>query len=148
LFSIDGNQGFIVFCRRVLTGQDEEIHTPHVVPMQIGNHVRYLTTVNWERMSVNGEVRKISQTPAAIAACCSWWNIKRFDFVAVGDELGSIIICEAFSFERQAPVAFCRGAIVDLAFMSDAVALAVVTEEGDYLRIPLAPDISSNCEMF
>jgi hypothetical protein len=54
--------------------------------MQIGNRAEYLTRVKWERMTVNGEMVQIAQTPGTIAACCSWPNTKGFDFVTVADE--------------------------------------------------------------
>jgi hypothetical protein len=89
-------------------------------------------------MTVNGDLVRSVAPPGLVCAWCTWRSAKGFDFVAVADEKGCVFVCEAFYLEFGEPVAFCRGAVADLAWLRDPEALAVVRKDGTCFVIPLA----------
>jgi hypothetical protein len=121
------------------------------VRCQVGGQLpeRVLVTEGWgfiaiataERiwlMTMNGDLVRSIALPGAIYAWCTWRNAKGFDFIAVADEKGCIFVCEAFYLDFGEPVAFCKGAVADLAWLRDVEAIAVIRNDGAYFVIPLS----------
>jgi hypothetical protein len=89
-------------------------------------------------MTVNGDLVRRSVLPGVISAWCTWRNAKGFDFIAMADEKGCVFVCEAFYLDFREPVAFCRGAVADLAWVREAEALAAVRKDGTCFVIPIS----------
>jgi hypothetical protein len=80
-----------------------------------------------------------------IVAWCTWKNPKGFDFVGLADDTGKIFVCEAFYLAFRGFAAFCRGTVVSLEFVNDAIGLAAVTTDGRCFVVPVPPPDTVPC---